>query len=481
MHNKISRRMFLKGTAIFGAASVLAGSGYHHLNNLNKRDYQPQGRQSFLEGIQPLGNQENVPNILLICLDDLGFGDLSIFTESPINTPNIEQLAHDGTSFSNFYSCAPLCSPSRAGMLTGRYPVRTLVPMPLYHAGSPMDIIFNLGGVYAYGVRGIPEDEILLSEVLKARGYRTALIGKWHLGDRSPSLPNERGFDYFFGAYYSNDDSPYAIYRNDQVAIEAPADQTTLTQRLTLEALQFLESDHDKPFFLYYAQPFPHIPLHASEDFHGKSQAGLYGDVVEEIDWSIGKILEKIKQEGLDDNTLVIFTSDNGPWWQGSTEGLRGRKNHIFEGSFRVPLILRYPGIIPSGSICPSLTMNIDLFPTCLDIADVDLPKDRIIDGHSLFPILEDENVLGHDTLYFYKGDTLLAMRQGDWKYIRRHMTDNGGYASLRQGPFLFNLETDPYESYSLIESHPKIAQEMLTQMHTWDQELTNNLRGWLD
>ena len=477
----ISRRTFLKRAGIVAGVSIIAGSSYRHFSNLQKRDFKPQGRQTYLNGIQPLKKNEKAPNILLICLDDLGIGDLSIYAESPIDTPNIDQLAREGTCFTEFYSCAPLCSPSRAGLLTGRYPARTLIPMPLNHAGSPMDLIFNLGGVYSYGVRGIPEDEILLSEVLKARGYRTALIGKWHLGDRSPSLPNERGFDFFFGAYYSNDDSPYAIYRNDQVAIEAPADQNTLTQRLTQEALQFLEGDHEKPFFIYYAQPFPHIPLHASEDFRGKSQAGLYGDVVEEIDWSIGKILEKIKQYGLDDNTLVIFTSDNGPWWQGSTEGLRGRKNHIFEGSFRVPLILRYPGIVPSGIELQALSMNIDLFPTCLAFAGIDIPDDRIIDGVNLVPFLNDKNALGHETLYFYKGDTLLAIRKGDWKYVRRHMTDNGGYASLRQGPFLFNLEKDPYESFSQIESHPQIAQELLKQMQIWDNTMTSNLRGWLE
>jgi uncharacterized sulfatase len=353
--------------------------------------------------------------------------------------------------------------------------------MPLNPAGSLMDIVFNLGGVYAYGVRGIPPDEVLLPEVLQARGYQTALIGKWHLGDRSPHLPNQNGFDFFYGAYNSNDDPPYAIYRDDEVVMEAPADQDRLTQDMTREAIQFIENSKEKPFFLYYAQPFPHIPLHASPTFRGRSQAGLYGDVVEEIDWSVGQILETLEKLAIVENTLVIFTSDNGPWWQGDPGGLRGRKNHIFEGSFRVPLIARWPGVLPSGVVREGVSMNIDLFPTCLAAAGLPKPDDRVIDGANMLPLLRGETTSLHQTLYYYKGDSLLGIRHGDWKYNRRHMTDNGGYASLRQGPFLFNLANDPHESYNLIESQPQIAQDLIQRMEIWEVEMAANRRGWIN
>lgn len=476
----VTRRGFLKGALAAGGLLTAGGVGYRLVHDRAGRSFDVERSKALLAQVQPGEQCDELPNILLISADDLGYGDVGCFGSQAIRTPHLDQMAAEGVRMTHFYATGPLCSPSRAGLLTGRYPIRTHVTMPLYPAGSPMDIIFNVGGVYRYGLRGIPEDEVLLPEILQRRGYRTGMLGKWHLGDRSPHLPNENGFDFFYGAYYSNDETPYAIYRNEKVEMDAPADQNVLTRNFTREGIRFIQENRDRPTFLYYAQPFPHIPLHASDAFRGRSRAGLYGDTVEEVDWSIGELLKTLKGHGLDDNTLVVFSSDNGPWWQGSAGLTRGRKNLAFEGGFRVPFIARWPGVIPAETIVDEMSMNFDLFATCLAVAGVPLPKDRVIDGKDILPVLKGESRSPHDALYYYKGKRLLGVRCGNWKYLRRHMTDNGGYASLSQGPFLFNLELDPDESYSLIESEPEIAAKLVEMMEAWEAEMQRNLRGWL-
>jgi len=475
----LTRRDLLKGTLAAGGFLVAGGIGHRLASIATGRDLDPARTEALLTEIQPAASPDQLPNIVLISVDDLGYGDLGSYGSLSIQTPNLDRMAAEGARLTNAYATAPLCSPSRAGLLSGRYPIRTHVTMPLYPAGRPMDLIFNAGGVYPYGMRGIPQDEVLLPELLQRRGYRTALLGKWHLGDRSPHLPRENGFDLFYGAYFSNNMEPYAIYRNEEVELVPLVDQSVLTQNLTREARQFITEDKDCPFFLYYAQPFPHIPLHASDQFLGSSEAGLYGDTVQEIDWSVGQILDTLKQQGLDEDTLVIFTSDNGPWWQGSPGFTRGRKNLAFEGGLRVPFIARWPGVIPPGTVSDALTMNFDIFATALATAGLPLPADRIVDGQDLLPVLRGEAGSLHDTLYYYKGRGLMGIRYGDWKYLRRHMTDNGGYASLRQGPFLFNLKLDPNESYSLIESEPEIAEMLVGMMEDWEAEMRRNVRGW--
>jgi uncharacterized sulfatase len=475
----MKRRTFVTGA--LAACSVLAaGAGYRMIHDTAGRDLDVIRKEQLLASIRPGTRAEALPNIVLIVADDLGYGDLGCFGSQAIRTPVLDRLATDGVRMTAFYSSAPLCSPARAGLMTGRYPIRTLVPMPLYPAGAHMDVIFNAGGVYSYGMRGIPEDEVLLPELLQRRGYRTGMLGKWHLGDRTPHLPNERGFELFYGAYYSNDMQPYAIYRNDRVEVEAPGDQNTLTQNLTREALQFIQANADEPFFLYYSQPFPHVPLHASDAFRGRSAGGLYGDVVEEVDWSIGQIVDLLDALELTEDTVIIFTSDNGPWWQGSPGGTRGRKNLPFDGGYRVPFIARWPGVIPPGTTSDAVSMNFDLFPSLLSLAGIPLPADRTVDGRDILPVLRSQAPSPHETLYFYKGKRLVGVRHGDWKYLRRHMTDNGGYASLRQGPFLFNLAVDPDESYSLIESEPEVAARLARMLDDWDAAIDRNLRGWL-
>ena len=474
---KISRRDFLKISAVAGGALVLGGITYRQVYNHIGRNFQPARAKAYLDGIQPSPAPEALPNIIIILCDDLGFGDL----ESPaINIPNLARMTSEGTRLTNFYAAASVCSPSRAGLLTGRYPVRTLISTPLLSTHDAMNIVMDVLGRYSYDVQGIPKDEILLPEALSRRGYRTGMVGKWHLGGTPGYLPNDRGFDSFYGALWSNDDPPYAIYRDRQVEVPAPADQNVLTRNFTLAAQDFIRANKDHPFFLYLAHAMPHYPVHASEAFQGKSEAGLYGDAVQELDWSVGQIFDSLKQLGLDDKTLVIFSSDNGPWMQGNPGFLRGRKLEWFEGGFRVPFLARWPGVIPPATTTNELSINFDLFATCLQMAGVPLPQDRIIDGKNILLLLKGEASSPHDRFFYYDIRTPIAVRYQHWKYVRRSLTDIGTYWPLKQGPFLFDLDTDPNESYSLIEDQPERATQLAAMLNAFEVEVEMNLRGWL-
>jgi arylsulfatase A len=474
---KSGRRKFLRNTAIAAGALLAAGAAYRQIHNDRGRNFQPDRARAYLDSIQPSPHPDTLPNIVIILVDDLGQGDV----DAPaLNTPSLARMAAEGTRLTNFYATASVCSPSRAGLLTGRYPVRTLITNPLMSTYDAMNVVMDVLGRYSYNVRGIPQDEVLLSEVLKRRGYRTCLAGKWHLGGTPGYLPNDRGFDTFYGALWSNDDQPYAIYRDREVAVPSPADQNVLTRDFTFAAQDFIRSNRDQPFFLYLAHAMPHVPIHASADFRGRSDGGLYGDAVEELDWSVGQILGTLAQLGLDDRTLVMFSSDNGPWWQGNPGYARGRKLLWFEGGFRVPLIARWPGMIPPATTSPAMSMNFDLFVTCLGLAGVAPPQDRIIDGRDILPVLRGEASSRHDTLFYYDTRTLVAVRHQRWKYYRRYITDNASFWPLRQGPFLFDLQRDPNESYSLVESEPARAAELSAMLDAFDAQMAANLRGWL-
>lgn len=473
----LSRREFLKGAAVLGGALVVGGAAYRQVHNTLGRDFQPERARAYLESLQPSPNPKSLPNIVIILVDDLGYGDL----DTPaIDTSNLKRMAAEGISLSSFYATSSVCSPSRAGLLTGRYPVRTLITTPLLSTYDAMNMVMDVLGRYSYNVRGIPQDEVLLSEALSRRGYRTALVGKWHLGGTPGYLPNDRGFDSFYGALWSNDDQPYAIYRDRQVAVPSPADQNVLTRDFTLEAQNFIRANQDQPFFLYLAHAMPHVPTHASDEFRGDSMGGLYGDAVQELDWSVGQVLETLDQLGLDEKTLVIFSSDNGPWWQGNPGYARGRKLLWFEGGYRVPFLARWPGVIPAGTTSSEMSMNFDLFATCLTLAGIPLPQDRIVDGRDILPLLQGEAPTPHDALFFYHTRTPVGVRHQQWKYYRKFITDNASFWPLKQGPFLFDLATDPNESYSLIESQPERTAELSTLLDAFDAEMHANLRGWL-
>jgi uncharacterized sulfatase len=473
---KLSRRDFLKFGAIASRALVVGGVVRQVFNTIG-RNFQPARAKATLDNIQPSPAPEGLPNIIIILVDDLGYGDLE---SAAVKTPNLKRMAVEGTSLTSFYATASVCSPSRAGLLTGRYPVRTLITTPLLSTYDAMNVVMDVLGRYSYNVQGIPKDEVLLPEVLSRRGYRTGLVGKWHLGGTPGYLPNDRGFDSFYGAMWSNDDQPYAIYRDRQVAVPAPADQNFLTHDFTLAAQDFIRSNKDAPFFLYLAHAMPHVPIHASDDFRGKSEAGLYGDAVQELDWGVGQVLDTLDELGLDEKTLVIFSSDNGPWMQGNPGYARGRKLLCFEGGFRVPFIAKWPGVIPPGTTSPEMCMNFDLFVTCSQLAGAALPQDRIMDGKDILPVLKGEAPSPHDTLFYYDTRTLVAVRHEHWKYHRKYRTDNAAYWPLEQGPFLFDLNTDPNESYSLIESQPERAAELAAMLEVFETEMQSNLRGWL-
>jgi arylsulfatase A len=264
------------------------------------------------------------------------------------------------------------------------------------------------------------------------------------------------------------------------VEVPAPADQNVLTREFTGNALSFIHASQEQPFFLYLAHAMPHVPIHASQDFTGKSQAGLYGDAVEELDWSLGQVLDTLDRLNLSEKTLVMISSDNGPWWQGNPGYSRGRKLLWFEGGYRVPFIARWPGVIPAGVTSPEMSMNFDLFATCLKLAGIALPQDRAIDGKDIFPLLKGEAASPHEELFFYDVRHLVGIRSSNWKYYRRYITDNASFWPLKQGPFLFDLSRDPNESYSLVESRPELAAQMAARLQTFDEEMSANLRGWL-
>jgi arylsulfatase A len=426
------------------------------------------------------------PNIIIILADDMGYGDLGCYGHPSIRTPNLDRMATEGLRFTDFYAGACLCTPSRAGLLTGRLAVRSGM------AGGPGRHV-----LYPKDKGGLPQDEITIARALKTKGYTTGIIGKWHLGDEPEFMPLSHGFDFFFGLPYSNDMDAKTtkvrekesmsrnpdyngfnipLMRNREI-IERPADQTTLTKRYTAEAINFIKDNKRKPFFLYFAHTFPHVPLFASDKFHGKSARGLYGDAVEEVDWSVGEVLEALHKEGLEKNTFVIFTSDNGPWlirkWNGGSSGLlRDGKGGTWEGGYRVPAIARWPGKIKAG-VTHEMASGLDLFNTCLTLAGAEIPKDRPLDGVDMSPILFGMGKGLRDVHYYYYGDQLYAVRKGAYK---AHFTSHDGYskapAEQHNPPLLFNLPEDPSERFDVASDHPEIVAE-LTKIY---QEHTNTV-----
>lgn len=414
------------------------------------------------------------PNIIIIIADDLGYGDLGCYGHPSIRTPNLDRMAAEGLRFTEFYAGQSYCTPSRAALLTGRLAVRSGVagrPGPGLHVFYPKD------------TGGLPPEEITIARALKTRGYATACIGKWHLGHQPQFLPTSHGFDYFFGLPYSNDmdalspkirnedsDGQSPDFRNFKVAllrnlevIERPADQTTLTKRYTEEAVKFIKANRNQPFFLYFPHTFPHVPLFASERFKGKSARGLYGDTVEELDWSVGQVLDALRDTKLEKQTLVFFTSDNGPWLQkqlngGSAGLLRDGKGGTWEGGYRVPAIARWPGKIKPG-VTGALASALDLFNTSLTLAGAELPKDRPLDGVDMSPILLGRGKSLRDVHFYYLGDEPFAVRQGAFKaHFLTHETYGKVEPRKNDPPLLYNLLEDPGERFDLAGSQPKIV-----------------------
>ncbi|MSR59702.1 MAG: arylsulfatase [Planctomycetaceae bacterium] len=412
------------------------------------------------------------PNIVIIFTDDQGYGDVGVYGARGFKTPHLDRMAREGMRFTDFYVAQPVCSSSRVALLTGCYPNR----LGIVGALSPRD------------QHGIHDDETTLGELCRSRGYATAIFGKWHLGHHPRFLPLRHGFDEYLGLPYSNDMWPHhptagknfpdlPLIDGDHVAQLDP-DQSQLTTWYTQRSLDFIEKNKDRPFFLYVPHSMPHVPLHVSDKFKGKSERGLFGDVIEEIDWSVGEVLAALHKHDLDDNTLVLFTCDNGPWLSygnhaGSAGPLREGKATTFEGGVRVPLIARWPGKISADAVCSEPAMTIDLFPTIARLIGATLPE-RHIDGLDIWPLLAGEPGARspHDVFYFYWLNRLDAVRRGKWKLHLPHDYTTPAPAGSDSQPgvlvkreielSLFDLFTDIGESTNVAAQHPEIVAELM-------------------
>ncbi len=453
------------------------------------------------------------PNIIIVYLDDLGYGDLGCFGSQAINTPNLDKMAEEGVKFTNYYSVASICAPSRAGLLTGRYPFRTGVIGNPYPADAPLsykaqlkaaEALSELGAIdlhEEYVAEGLSQKEITIADALQIAGYKTGMIGKWHLGDysREPYYnPINHGFNYYFGVPHSNDMHPFPLYRNEEELFHdlIGEEQAILTGLFTDEAIAFIEASKEEPFFLYLAHVFPHQPLYASEEFQRTSKAGLYGDVVEEIDWNMGRIFNYLEENDLEENTLIFFTSDNGPWYEGSSGGFRGRKGEVYSGGYRVPFIAKYPGEIPAGLVMDTTIISLDLFPTILSLAGIELPSDRTIDGKNIIDNLTGSSTESpHEAIYFYHYNEFQAVLSGDFKYIRRMnrytwpIPLTTAYIPMEVFkakdplgdifPLLYDMNLDPNESYNVIQKYPDVADELSQLMEKWEASVEKNPRGF--
>jgi uncharacterized sulfatase len=386
------------------------------------------------------------PNIILILADDLGAGDMGVTGNRHIRTPTLDRLAREGALLSNHFASAPVCTPSRAGLLTGRYPVRTGLAV---------------GVTYPHSTAGLPQRETTIATVLKQAGYRTAMLGKWHLGSTRDSWPTAHGFDRFWGVPWSNDMTPLPLYRNLE-RIEEPLRQETFADRLVEEAKAVIAEPSDKPFFLYVAHIAPHIPLRPGPRFKGRSKAGLYGDFVEEMDWTTGEILKAVKAAGKDRETIILFTSDNGPWFEGSAGNRRGRKGDSFSGASAAPLLARWPGRIPATRRSDAIAMNIDLAPTLAALAGTGMPTDRPIDGRNIWPLLTGQAPSPHDQLIHFVNDQPAAIRTQRWRLVARAFYTSY-FAPLDQfgAELLFDMADDPGETRNLADRHPDIVADL--------------------
>ncbi len=418
------------------------------------------------------------PNFIIIFCDDLGYGDLGSFGNPAIRTPHLDRMAREGQKWTQFYSADPVCTPSRAGLLTGRYPVRNGMT-----SGERVVLFPDSSG-------GLPQDEVTIAEILKQKDYATTAIGKWHLGHLPKHLPMTQGFDSYWGIPYSNDmdgvtgrpnyrqnaDDPnyYPDIKHYNVPlmdgakiIERPADQNTITKRYNERAVDFIKENKDRPFLLYLAHTMVHIPLFVSEQFRGKSLRGLYGDTVEEIDWGVGMILDALRDEGLEKDTVVVFSSDNGPWLAFKTHGgsagpLRAGKGTSFEGGQRVPTIFWGPGYVKPG-VVDGMGSTIDLLETFAALAGVEAPVDRKMDGYDLSQTLAGQSESPRDEFHYWNRGELHAVRSGPWKlHVIQREPINYGRVAPMDGPELYNLEHDISEAYDVAATHPEIVKRLL-------------------
>lgn len=444
------------------------------------------------------------PNIVLILADDLGYGDLGCYAHPKFKTPHLDRLAVEGARLTQFNTPAPYCAPTRAALLTGRYPWRCGMPD---NPHPTQDTIVNRMRPEQDKV-ALPAGEVTLAQLLKQAGYATACVGKWHLGHHPESLPTQRGFDEYFGIPYSNDMRPVQLLDGERV-VEYPVALTTLTRRYNERARRFIERNAARPFFLYFAHMHPHKPLAPGEAFYKKSGAGLYGDVIAELDASVGEVLAKLNELRLDTNTLVLFTSDNGAWYGGSTGGLRGMKGSSFEGGYRVPMLARWPGRILAGQVNHSPAIIMDLFATVLAAARVEPPPGVVLDGRNILPLLTSDAPSPHEVIFGMAGPRLACVRDARWKLhvvkpneplprrdgvkwvdprgpdgvtilapFEQYQPTN--YPGLQTGDppkalMLFDLLADPGEQHNVAAQHPDVVARLQNEHEKMNLELKNS------
>ncbi len=431
------------------------------------------------------------PNFIVILCDDLGYADVGCFGAKGFHTPNLDRMAAQGVRFTNFYVGSPVCSASRAALMTGCYPFRVGVRG-----------VYSPTALDSETAVGLNPNEITVAEMLKQQGYATGCIGKWHLGDVPALLPTSQGFDEYFGLPYSNDmlgtcsdkagqkNRPPLPLIDGLKKIETCPDQTQLTRRYTERAISFLKKNQTKPFFLYMAHTMPHVPLHVSDRFKGTSQLGLFGDVIHELDWSVGEVLRSLSELKLDDNTVVVFTSDNGPWLAqnengGHADPLRDGKFTRYEGGFRVPCVMRWPGRIPADTVCPEVASTIDILPTFAGLAGGRVPTDRVIDGRDIWPLMSHKpGAKSPHEAFFYESN---AVRSGKWKYYlpgtysEGHRDEQGKYHGGRityASDRLYDLSTDMSETKELAAKHPDVVQRLKKLLEDYGADLDANSRS---
>ena len=427
----------------------------------------------FFSSLNCLGFQnENKPNFIIIFVDDMGYGDIGVFGNPTISTPNLDNMAFEGQKWTQFYSAAPVCTPSRAALLTGRYPIRNGMTSTKNRVLFP-----NSTG-------GLPKSEFTIAEKLKEKKYKTAIVGKWHLGHQKKYLPNNHGFDYYYGIPYSNDmdkinnNNYWSEYERKELnsksynvplienydIIERPVDQTTITKRYTEKTLDLINDLKNDNFFIYLSHNLPHIPLYASKDFLGKSKAGIYGDVIEEIDHGVGLILNELKKLNIDKKTVVVFTSDNGPWLvykthSGSAGHLRNGKGTTWEGGVRVPTIFWGNNIKPG--VISDLGSTLDIYTTFLSLSNIKLQKNMIIDGYDLTKTLFEHVKSPRKEMFYYNGGELFAVRLNDFK-LHFKTSDWFKQPKIHDPPLLYNLNIDPSERLNIADKNPKKIKEIL-------------------